>query len=325
MFSVPEVLRRAGAFCALLAAAASALSAPAQFPSGPVTIVVPFPPGGATDYVARQVGQALATTWKVPVIVDNKAGAAGNIAAEAVARSAPDGHTLMLGAVSLVTNPALYKIPVFVPRVLTPLGVGVESQLVTIARVALPANDYRSLLSLAASKPGVLNGASAGSGTLSHLGLEELQAQHKLSIGHVPYKGSAPALNDIVGGQVDLMIDTVASAGPLIAAGKVKALAVHTRRRTAALPEVPTTDELGVRGMTFGAWNLFVVPSATPPERIALLNSALAKVMREPSVSRALNDRGLDIIAQRPAESLQFMLTEAGRWEKLIKAKGIAP
>jgi tripartite-type tricarboxylate transporter receptor subunit TctC len=321
--------RRVVGACILAAAAVAALPASAQtaerFPSGPVTIVVPFPAGGSNDVVARIVAQSLSETWKLPLVVENKVGAAGNIGADYVAKAAPNGHTLMLGAVSMVTNPAMYKIPVYVPRVLIPVGVGVSVPLVTVARLDLPAKDVAGLVTLAASRPGGLNAASAGAGTLSHLGAELLEADHKAKINHIPYRGSAPALTDLAGGQVDILVDTVASALPMIQAGKVKAIAVHSPRRHAQLPNVPTYEEQGFKGMSFAAWNMFVVPEGTPADRVAILNAALARVLGDPAVSRSLIDRGIEPFVMTPAASLDFMRGEAQRWEKVIKDKNITP
>ena len=297
--------------------------AAAAFPAGPVTIVVPFPAGGSTDFVARTVAQSLAEAWKVPVVVENRVGAGGNIAADYVARAPANGQTILIGAVSTVTNPPLYKTPPYIPRVLLPVGVGVNSQLVTVARNDLPAKDMREVIALSASRPGGLNAASAGAGTLSHLGLELLDSDHKARINHVPYKGSAPALTDMVGGQVDIMIDTITSAAPMIAAGRVKALAVHSPRRSPALPNVPSYEEQGIRGMSFGAWNLFMVPEGTPADRIAALNAAMASVVRDPAVAKAFAERGLEVIVQTPAASLDFTRSDAQRWEKVIKDKNI--
>jgi tripartite-type tricarboxylate transporter receptor subunit TctC len=267
----------------------------------------------------------LAAEWKVPVVVDNKAGASGKLAADAVARAPADGHTLLLGAVSVVTNPPLYRTPPYVPQSLRPLGVGVASQLVTIARPNLPAKDVPGLIALSASSPAGLNGASPGTGTLSHLGLEMLVLNHRARISHVPYRGSGPALTDIMGGQTDVMIDAITSAAPAIASGKAKAIAVHTPQRAALLPGVPTYEEQGVKGMAFGAWNIFLVPSRTPPERIATLHAALACAIRDPAVSKALSERALDAIVQSPEESIEFMRREAQRWEKVIRDANVTP
>ena len=303
----------------LVAAAQSA----ERFPSSTVTIVVPFPAGGSNDVVARLAAQQLTEAWKVPVVVENKVGAAGNIGADYVAKAAPNGHTLMLGAVSMVTNPSMYKIPAYVPRVLVPVGVGVSVPLVTVARSDLPVKDVASLIALAASKAGGLNAASAGSGTLSHLGAELLESDHKAKINHIPYKGSAPALTDVAGGQADILVDTVASALPMIQAGKVKAIAVHSPKRQPQLPNVPSYEEQGYKGLSFAAWNMFVVPEGTPADRIAVLNAALARVVNDPAIAKSLLDRGIEPFVMTPAASLDFMRAEAQRWEKVIREKNI--
>lgn len=294
-----------------------------RFPAQAVTIVVPFPPGGSTDYVARTLGQALAEAWKVPVLVENRAGAAGNLGADHVARAPATGHTIMLGAVSMVTNPPLYRLAPYVPRVLIPIGVGVTAPLVTVARSDLPVKDIPALIALSRERAQGLNAASAGAGTLSHLGLEVLVADHKARLQHVPYKGSGPALTDLMGGQVDLLIDTVTSATSAIAAGKVKALAVHAPNRLAVLPEVPTFDEQGVRGMNLSAWNIFVVPAGTPIDRVTALHAALAQAIRDPVIAKALAERGLESIIQSPTESLESIGAEAQRWERVIRERGI--
>jgi tripartite-type tricarboxylate transporter receptor subunit TctC len=179
------------------------------------------------------------------------------------------------------------------------------------------------VIALSGTRPGGLNAASAGAGTLSHLGLELLEANHKARINHVPYKGSAPALTDVAGGQVDIMIDTITSAAPMITAGRVKAIAVHSPQRSPALPNVPSYEEQGIQGMSFGAWNMFMVPEATPADRVAALNAAMARVVRDPAVAKAFAERGLDTIVQTPAASLEFTRSDAQRWEKVIKDKNI--
>ncbi len=298
---------------------------PERFPSQALTIIVPFSAGGATDIFARTLGQALGEAWKVPVVVENKVGAGGNIGADLVARAPANGHTLLIGAVSTVVNPPLYKIAPYIPRVLVPVGVGVASHLVTVARADLPANDIAGLQAYSRSRPSGLSAASAGTGTLSHLGLELLESELGIRILHVPYKGSTPGLTDVMGGQVDIMIDSTTSAGAAIASGKVKALAVHTPGRAAVLPQVPTYAEQGIKSMTFSAWNIFMVPSGTPEDRIAALHAALARLIREPAIAKALTDRGLEPFVQSPADSLEFVRQDALRWERVIREKNISP
>jgi tripartite-type tricarboxylate transporter receptor subunit TctC len=320
-------LSRIAACLLLLAAALWAPLVQAQgaerFPSATVTIVVPFPPGGSNDIVARMVAQSLAETWKLPVLVENRAGAAGNIGADYVAKAPANGHMMMLGAVSMVTAPAMYGVPPFVPRSLVPVGVGVSVPLVMVARPDLPASDVASLAALAARNPGGLNAASAGAGTLSHLGVELLESDRKVKINHIAYRGSAPALTDIAGGHADILVDTVASALPMIQAGRVKAIAVHSPGRQAQLPNVPSFEEMGLRSLTFAAWNMFVVPAATPADRIATLHAALARIAEDPAFARSLQERGIEPFVMTPAASLEFMRAEAQRWETVIRDKKI--
>lgn len=321
--------RRCALLMPLLAAALTPLGVLAQtaerFPSSQVTIVVPFPAGGSNDIVARAAAQVLSETWKVPVVVENRAGAAGNIGADHVAKAPPTGHTLMLGAVSMVTNPPMYRIAPFVPRALVPVGVGVNVPLVTVARPDLPVTDVASLIALASTRPGGLNAASAGAGTLSHLGAELLESDHKAKINHVPYRGSAPALTDVAGGQADILVDTVASALPMIQSGRVKAVAVHSPKRQAQLPNVPSYEEQGYKSLSFAAWNMFMVPQGTPADRIATLQAALARVLTDPAMVKSLNDRGIEPFVMTPAAALDFMLAEAQRWGKVIRDKNITP
>lgn len=310
--------------CAALSPLVAHSQASDKFPSSAVTIVVPFPAGGSTDFVARTVARLLAESWKVPVVVENKVGAGGNIGTDFVARAPANGLTILLGAVSSVTNPALYKTPSHVPRQLVPVGVGVNAQLVTVARNDLNARDLPSLVALSNSQAGGLNAASAGAGTLSHLGLELLEATHKAKINHVPYKGSAPALTDVAGGQVDILIDTITSSATMIASGKVKPIAVHSSQRSPSLPGVPSYEEQGFQGMTFGAWNMFMVPTDTPADRMATIHDAISKAVQEPSVVKSFSDRGLDVIQLSPAAGLEFIRRDAQRWEKIIKDKNIS-
>ena len=325
--SIRPLSRIAAALLLLFAVSLSPRSTLAQnaerFPSAAVTIVVPFPAGGSNDIVARMVAQSLNETWKVPVLVENRAGAAGNIGADYVAKAPATGHTMMLGAVSMVTAPAMYGVPPFVPRVLVPVGVGVSVPLVMVSRPDLPANDLASLAALAARSPGGLNAASAGAGTLSHLGVELLDSDHKVKINHIAYRGSAPALTDIAGGHADILVDTVASALPMIQAGRVKPIAAHSPRRQAQLPNVPSFEEQGFRSLTFAAWNMFVVPAATPSDRIATLHAALARIVDDPAFARSLQERGIDPFVMTPAASLEFMRAEAQRWETVIRDKKI--
>lgn len=297
----------------------------APFPSRPLQIIAPFPAGAATDFAARLIGQQLASDLGVPVVVENKTGASGTIAADAVVNGSADGQQLLLGTLSLVTQPELTGRPTYVPQQLEPLGVAVDMQLVLVAKPEISANNIAELLAEAKANPGVLKAASAGQGTLSHLGWEIVRQQTGSDLQHVPYRGSAPAMTDLMAGHTDVMIDTVTSALPHLSSGKIKALAVLTPERLAILPNVPTATEQGYPWLGMSAWNAFMVPANTPADRQAKLHEALKRAAQQPDVQKSLSDRGLDVVIRPPAEHREFVLQEQDRWTRLIREAGVKP
>lgn len=288
-------------------------------PGKQLRITVPFPAGASTDFSARVVGQKLGEQQGLPIIVENKTGASGNIAADHVAKTPADGYNLLFGAVSLVTNPALYERPPYIPDQLVPVGVGIDTQLVLVARADLPAHTLKEVVAASAAKAGGINAASAGTATLSHLGWEILATETKVAFNHVPYRGSAPALTDLVAGQADVMIESVASALPYITSGKLRAIAVLTPRRLASLPGVPTAAEQNFKSLEYSAWNGFMAPAQTPPATLQALNTLLARAIQHPDVSKGLLERGLEPVVMTPAAYLSFTQQEARRWTKVIK------
>lgn len=327
MNSDPNPIRRRSALqfaLASLAGGSAFMASPSgwaqdKFPSRPLRITVPFPAGASNDYVARIVGQKMAETLGVPVLVDNKTGASGNIGADFVAKSPADGYNLLIGAVTLVTSPTLYERPAYVPDQLVPLGVGVDSQLLLLVRPGFPAQDIQSLIKAAATRPGAVNMASPGVATLPHLGMELLAIESKVQFNHIPYRGSAPALADVMGGQADVLIDSVVSALPMVQAGKLQAIATLTPQRIAALPNLPTAAEQGFRSLEFSAWNAFLAPAATSPAIVQALHNALAQAIQVPEVAKALRERGLEPVVQSPAAYQDFLHKETLRWSKVIK------
>ena len=302
----------------LVAGAGTAARAQDKFPSRSMRIVVPFPVG-TTDYVARLIGQKLGEQMGATIVVENKTGASGNIAADFVANAPADGYTLLLGAVSVVTNPALMARPAYVPTQLVPLGVGIDSRLVLVARTDFPARDLAGLVKAAADKPGEVIAASPGVATLPHLGIEMLATQARVKFNHVPYRGSALAIADIIAGRVDWVIDALVSAKPYISSGKVRALAVLTPKRIPSLPDVPTAGEQGFKFLEFSAWNGFMVAAGTSPALVQTLHEALARAIQAPEVSNALMERSLDPVVLSPATYLDFVLRESKRWSQVIK------
>ena len=290
----------------------------------PIRIIVPFPAGGSVDYAARLIGQKVAEQTSRTVVVENRTGASGDIGAAAVARAAPDGNTLLFGAVSLVTNPLATRTPGFFPGQLVPVGVGIDSDLVTITRVDLGVKDVRDLLALAHSKPGRVAAASAGVATLSHLGIELLGATGRVSFNHIPYRGSVPAVTDMIAGQTDILIETVFTAAPYIKSGKVAPLAVHSAARNPLLPDVPTYAEQGFNRMDFAAWNVFLVPAGTSARVRQKLHDELARAISTREVTASLISRGLKPVVRAPHEYETFMRSEAEKWGKIIREANIS-
>ncbi len=302
----------------LVAGAGAVVRAQDKFPSRPIRITVPFPVG-TTDYVGRLIGQRLGEQLGATIVVENKTGASGNIAADFVANAPADGYNLLLGAVSVVTNPALMGKPAYVPSQLVPLGVGIDSHLVLLARLDFPARDLTGLVKAAADRPGAVNAASPGVATLPHLGIEMLATQARVKFNHVPYRGSALALTDILAGRVDWVIDSLASAKAFLSSGKVRALAVLTPKRVPSLPDVATAGEQGFQFLEFSAWNGFMVAAGTSSTMVQTLHEALARAIQAPETSKALMERDLDPVVMSPGAYLEFMQRESKRWSQVIK------
>jgi len=314
---------------ALIAAAFMSLAAPglyaqdAAFPSKPITLVIPFPPGGATDITARPFASKLQEAFDKPVIVENKPGAGGNIGSVAVRNAAPDGYTILLAGVFLTVNPAVSKNAGYDPvRDFIPLGVGAEMPIVLIGSPTLAANSIQELIALAKAKPNTLNGASIGSGSLSHLVLVLFNRQAKVDIQHVPYPGSAKGKADVMGGRVEIMFDSVASALPQIQANQVKALAITSPRRINELPNVPTVDEIGVSGVEAVAWNAFFVPAKTPKAIVDRLSTELRKIAADPAIRSQFASRGLYITSTTPEAFATKVAAETAKWSELAQASG---
>jgi len=293
------------------------------YPAKPVRLVVPFPPGGTTDIIARATAQKLSEAWGQQVIVDNRPGAAGNIGSELVARSAPDGYTLLMGTVGTHSiNPSLYtKMPYdhvkdFAPVILV---AGVPNVLVVNPEV--PIKSVPELIAYAKANPGKLNFASSGSGTSIHLSGELFKAMTGVQMTHVPYKGSAPALTDLVGGQVQLMFDNLPSSLAFIKAGKLRALAVTSASRAAALPDVPTVAEY-VPGFEASSWFGILAPAGTSPEIIAKINGEVAKWLATPEAKEKLSAQGANAAGGSPQDFAKHIQAETAKWAKVVKESG---
>jgi len=310
------------ALAALLAASAS-LSAQA-YPDRPIRIIHGFAAGGGADLLLRTIVPALSEDLGQQIIIDYKPGAGGNIAMEAVARAPADGYTLLMGTPGLAINPSLYGNLPFDPlKDFAPISLIGTVQNVLIVNKALPVKDVRELIALAKARPGKLNYASSGTGTSLHLAAELFKASSGVDIVHVPYKGGAQAMTDVMSGQVEMMWNVLPSALPQIKAGTVKALAVTGKARSEALPEVPTMREAGVADYTAVTWNGILAPAGTPRDIVARLNEAIVKALRSPDMKAKYAAIGQDIAWSTPEEFAVFLAEETVRWSKVIKASGI--
>lgn len=320
----PSSTRRSwliGSMFAVLLPAPTASSAQSTSSTKGVRIVVGFPAGQTTDAVARSFAAALTKELGKSVYIDNKAGANGMIGAQEVARSTPDGTTVMLGTMSqLAINPALYKkVPYDAERDFAPIGLVATSPLVLVANPAFPANNLRELITYAKQRPGKVDYASGGNGITGHLAMEMLQSRAGIKLNHVPYKGSPAAMNDVIGGQVPLMFDPIGTTLPQIKAGKLKALAVTSmKRRPDVGVDVATLDEQGLPGFELLSWVGFYAPAATPGNILAELGAAVQRATQNPDVIQALRASGLDTVFMPPAEFRRFLHQETERWSKAV-------
>ncbi|WP_295850458.1 tripartite tricarboxylate transporter substrate binding protein [uncultured Xylophilus sp.] len=307
----------------LLAAGLSAVLAPfaahAAWPERPVTIVVPYAPGGAADAVARVLAVRMGEKLGTSVIVDNRAGASGTIGAAYVAKAAPDGYTVLYDATPYSINPYLFpKLP-YAPDALQPLSLVLLAPNVLIVKADSPFKTVNDLVARAKAAPGKLNFASGGSGTVQRLASELFRQRLQLDMVHVPYKSGGPAIADVMGGQVDFMFSTVAASYPLIASGKLRALAISSPQRSPRLPDVPTVAESGVPGYEAFEWNGMLLPAKTPADVADRLQKAVVEVLKEPEVQQRLKDLGAQPVGSTPAEFATFLKKESTKWSEVVK------
>lgn len=308
--------------CATLAAAAATAGAQ-DYPSKPIRLVVPFPPGGVADNMARAYGQELAKAWKTPVLVENKAGAGTTIGADHVAKSAPDGYTLFLTNVGHSTSAAVYrKLPYNAEKDFAPVSLLADVPSLLAASPSLPANSVQELVGLAKAKPGTVNFASAGTGTGSHLMGEYLKSLAGIDILHVPYKGTAPAFADLSTGRVNLIFEPISTMLPHVRSGKVKALGVTSAKRSPVAPEIPAIAEQ-LPGFDASTWYGILVPAGTRPEVVAKLNAELVKITRMPEMRERLLAQGLQPVASTPEQFATVLRNDLRHWSRLVKDAGI--
>ncbi len=304
-----------------------AVAAPAQaqsYPDKPIKLVVPFAPAGATDVLARIVGQKLSELEKQPVIVDNRAGAGGNIGSDAVAKAAPDGYTLLMGAVGThAINVSLYKKMPYDPvKDFIPVVLVATVPNVLVVPASLPVNSVKELIAYGKANPGKLNFGSSGNGTSIHLSGELFKSMTGMDMQHVPYKGSGPATVDLLSGQVQMMFDNLPSAMPNIKSGKLKALAVTSAKRSPSLPDVPTIAEAGVPGYEAPSWFGILVPKGTPPGIVAKLNTDINKILAMPDTKKKFLEQGAEPAGGTPEQFAALINSEIPKWAKVVKASG---
>jgi len=303
---------------------ALAADALATFPSKPVRLIVPFPPGGSTDILARAIGQKLSEAWGQPLVIDNRPGAGGIIGMETAAKAAPDGYTLVMGHVgTLAANPALYKsLPYDPVKDFAPVTLIAMVPNVLVVGPAVSSKTVAELVALAKSKPGKLDYGSGGNGSAAHLATEYFKLKAGIDIQHVPYKGTAPALQDLLGGQIAFIITGLPPVLPQVKSGKLRILGVASAQRLKQFPDIPTIAESGVPGYEATQWYGILAPAATPKDVVAKLNRDVVNALKDPSVADKLAAEGANPVGDSPGEFAAFIRNEIDLWGKVIRATG---
>jgi tripartite-type tricarboxylate transporter receptor subunit TctC len=326
-----NVLARRGslafAFALAFAGPAAAATQPARFPTKPIRLVVPLPPAGSTDIVARMVGQKFNDAWGQPVIIDNRPGGGTTIGSALVARAQPDGHTLLFASISLATTVPLYlNLPYDPLKDFAPIGTVGQSFYVLAVHPSVPVNSMQELVALAKAKPGQVSYSSAGSGTITHLTVELFISQVKIDVLHVPFKGGAPALIALLGGQVQMIFNPIAEILPHVkAGGKVRTLAVTSPARAPDLLNVPTLIESGLPGFSVTPRSMIYAPAGTPRATVDQINAEMNRMLQQADMRERLQNNGLVPLGSTPAELGEYLKSEIARWTKVVKAAGIKP
>ena len=309
---------------ALLITALACPAAAQTYPTKSVRWIVPFPPGGSVDAIARRLGPALTAQLGQQFLIDNRSGASGNIGTEAVARAAPDGYTLLSNTVPFVVNTFLYsRVPYDVVNDFAPISWLASTASVMTVHPSLPVRTVRDLLQLAKARPGALNYASAGVGTNPHIAGELFNHLGKVNIVAVQFKGGAPARMSAIAGEIPITITSVLETVPQIKAGRLRALGVTSLKRSVALPDVPTIAESGLPGYEFNAWHVLVAPKGTPSAVVNLLRERVKSAVASPDVVRQLEDQGLELVVSTPEELGILLKGELGKWGKVVKERGM--
>ena len=317
---------RAFAFTAgmLALAFASGAIAAETYPARPIKLIVPFPPGGGPDLIAREVATTVTTQQGWTIIIDNKPGSGGNIGMDAAAKAAPDGYTLVMGQTSnMAINPSLYaKLPYNPQKDLTPVGLVASAPLVIAVASNSPYKTLADLMNAAKANPDGINYASSGSGTVAHLATEQLQRIANVKLTHVPYKGAAQGVTDLIGGQIQMYISSVVTLSGHIRNGKMRALAVTSAKRSVDLPNVPTVAEAGYKGFEAVTWFGIAAPAGVSQDAVAKLNAAFNKALETPDVRKKLTEQGADVLGGPSEQFAALVRDETVRWAKVVKESG---
>lgn len=322
-----SALGRIFALTLMSIALAAATSVPAQerWPTKPVRMIVPFAAGGSTDVLARMLGQKLSLRWGQPVVIENRAGAGGNLGADVVAKSAPDGYTLLMASGSITINPHLYKrMPFDTKKDLVPITNVASGPMLVVVPDASPAKSVQDLIALAKAKPGAVNFGSAGVGSQVHLAGENFAHAAGIEITHVPYKGEAVAYNDLIANQIQMMVGNFAAASALLGPGRLRALAVTSKERAQQLPDLPTVAESGLPGFENTGWFGLFAPAGTPQHILATVQRDTASVMNETDTKARLYVQGMTPVANSSTEFSAAMDAEAQRWAAVVKDRKLA-
>jgi len=322
MRAVSTVIRAVALSLALAATAALAQ----DYPTRPIHMIVPYPPGGGTDIVARVITEPLGQALGQPIVIDNRGGAAGNVGTEAAARATPDGYTMLFTLSSHTINPKLYaKLPFDVERDFVPIGLAANIPQILVANPSLPVNNVQELIAYAKANPGKLNFASVGTGSPGHIAGELFKLKTGVDIVHVPYKGGGPAVTDTLGGQVQLLFVSMPAAWQFVKSGRLKAFAVTSDKRSVVAPDIPTLAEAGVPDCVVNSWYGALVPAKTPPAVVAKLAAALAKVVQSSDVKERLLLQGAEATTSTPQEFDALIRDELAKWDYVIRAAKIKP
>ena len=296
-----------------------------KYPDHPVKLIVPVPPGGGVDILSRAIGAKMSQSMGVPVVVENKAGASAAIGTEALAKSPPDGYTIMMGYSAHATNPVFStNLPYDTKKDFAAIAHVGYIPLILVVPASSPYKTVQELIAAAKAKPGQLQFASGGAGAGAHLSGELLKNIAGVDIVHVPYKGNAPALNDVLGGQVTMMFDTINTALPHVKSGKLRALAVTSPTRSPLAPEIPTMIESGLPGFDISAWYVMFAPAGVPKDVMQRLNAEVNKAVADPEIKKTLGEQGVELTGGTPADADKFVNGEIDRWGRIIKTRGMS-